>query len=142
MVKGVFFVCRRKLFKTTFTKSLDKQYYAMYSIRHNGVFMDIQLKKGILDVCVLHAIANGESYGYKIISDLQGIIEISESTLYPILKRLESGGYVTTRTAEHSGRLRRYFKITTLGLKKLADGRNDMQEVNAIYKKIFGWRNN
>ena len=113
----------------------------MYSIRQSGVFMDIQLKKGILDVCVLHAIENGESYGYKIISDLQGIIEISESTLYPILKRLESGGYVTTRTAEHNGRLRRYYKITTLGLKKLADGRNDMQEINAIYKKIFGWRN-
>ena len=113
----------------------------MYSIRQSGVFMDIQLKKGILDVCVLAAIENGESYGYKIISDLQGIIEISESTLYPILKRLESGGYVTTRTAEHNGRLRRYYKITTLGLKKLVDGKNDMQELNAIYKKIFGWRN-
>ena len=113
----------------------------MYSIRQSGVYMDIQLKKGILDVCVLHAIENGESYGYKIISDLQGIIEISESTLYPILKRLESGGYVTTRTVEHNGRLRRYYKITTLGLKKLADGRNDMQEIIAIYKQIFGWRN-
>ena len=113
----------------------------MYSIRQSGVFMDIQLKKGILEVCVLHAIENGESYGYKIISDLQGIIEISESTLYPILKRLESGGYVTTRTAEHNGRLRRYYKITTLGLKKLVDGKSDLQEINAIYKKIFGWRN-
>ena len=46
--------------------------------------MDIQLKKGILDVCVLYALSKGESYGYKIISDLEGIIEISESTLYPI----------------------------------------------------------
>ena len=104
--------------------------------------MDIQLKKGILDVCVLAAIESGESYGYKIISDLDGIIEISESTLYPILKRLESGGFVTTRTAEYSGRLRRYYKITALGRKKLADGRKDLQEINAIYEKIFGWRNN
>ena len=103
--------------------------------------MDIQLKKGILEVCVLHAIANGESYGYKIISDLEGIIEISESTLYPILKRLESGGFVTTRTAEYSGRLRRYYRITELGRKKLADGRNDLQEINTIYKKIFVWNN-
>lgn len=100
--------------------------------------MDIQLKKGILDVCVLYAIKNGESYGYKIISDLQGIIEISESTLYPILKRLETGGYLVTRTAEYSGRLRRYYKITVLGLKKLNDGRNDLLEINSIYKKIFG----
>ncbi|MDE6598397.1 MAG: PadR family transcriptional regulator [Clostridia bacterium] len=100
--------------------------------------MDIQLKKGILDVCVLYAISKSESYGYKIISDLQGIIEISESTLYPILKRLETGGFLTTRTAEYSGRLRRYYKITPLGLKKLLSGRNDLQEIMAIYKKMYG----
>lgn len=100
--------------------------------------MDIQLKKGILDVCVLHAISKGESYGYKIISDLNGVIEISESTLYPILKRLEAAGYVTTRTAEYSGRLRRYYKITSLGLKRLLEGRSDFQEINVIYKKLFG----
>lgn len=100
--------------------------------------MDIQLKKGILDVCVLHAISNGESYGYKIISDLTGIIEISESTLYPILKRLEVGGYVITRAAEFNGRLRRYYKITALGLEKLKSGRDDLLEINSIYKKLFG----
>lgn len=102
--------------------------------------MDSQLKKGILDVCVLHAIESGESYGYKIISDLEGVIEISESTLYPILKRLEAGGFVTTRTAEYSGRLRRYYKITNLGLKKLIAGRADLQEIIMIYKKLFGGR--
>lgn len=102
--------------------------------------MDVQLKKGILDVCVLYAISNGESYGYKIISDLQGIIDISESTLYPILKRLEAGGFLTTRTAEHSGRLRRYYKITVPGLQKLSSGRNDLLEINSIYKKLFGRR--
>ena len=102
--------------------------------------MDIQLKKGILDVCVLHAISKGESYGYKIISDLTGIIEISESTLYPILKRLEVGGYVITRTAEFNGRLRRYYKITALGLEKLKSGRDDLLEINSIYKKLFGGR--
>ncbi len=102
--------------------------------------MDIQLKKGVLDVCVLHAISNGESYGYKIISDLTGIIEISESTLYPILKRLEVGGYVITRAAEFNGRLRRYYKITALGLEKLKSGRDDLLEINSIYKKLFGGR--
>lgn len=100
--------------------------------------MDSQLKKGVLDVCVLFAISKGESYGYKIISDLQGIIEISESTLYPILKRLESGGFLLTRTAEYSGRLRRYYKITPTGLKKLASGKNDLLEIYSIYKKLFG----
>ena len=100
--------------------------------------MDIQLKKGILDLCVLYAISKSESYGYKIISDLQGIIDISESTLYPILKRLEAGGYLLTRTAEHGGRLRRYYKITDSGLEKLNSGRNDLLEINTIYKKLFG----
>ena len=100
--------------------------------------MDIQLKKGILDVCVLYAISKSESYGYKIISDLQGIIDISESTLYPILKRLEAGGYLVTRTAEYGGRLRRYYKITSSGLAKLRSGREDLLEINSIYKKLFG----
>ncbi len=102
--------------------------------------MDIQLKKGILDVCVLQAISKEESYGYKIISDLEGVIEISESTLYPILKRLEAGGSITSRTVEHSGRLRRYYKISAIGLKKLVAGRNDLQEIGIIYKKLFGGR--
>lgn len=103
-----------------------------------GYSMDVQLKKGILDVCVLYALSRGESYGYKIISDLEGVIEISESTLYPILKRLEVGGYITARTAEHSGRLRRYYKITSLGLSKLRSGREDLLEIQSIYKAIFG----
>ena len=119
---------------------LDKTGYFSKQIRLKDFSMDIQLKKGILDVCVLYAISKGESYGYKIISDLEGIIEISESTLYPILKRLEAGGFVTTRTAEYSGRLRRYYKITVAGLKKLSSGRNDLLEINSIYKKIFGAR--
>ena len=100
--------------------------------------MDIQLKKGILDLCVLYAISKSESYGYKIISDLQGIIDISESTLYPILKRLEASGYLTTRTVEYGGRLRRYYKITVAGLEKLRYGKSDLLEINSIYKKLFG----
>ena len=102
--------------------------------------MDVQLKKGILDMCVLFALSKGESYGYKIISDLNGIIEISESTLYPILKRLETGGYITARTAEYNGRLRRYYKLTSLGVDKLKSGKDDLQEIHNIYQTIFGGR--
>ena len=91
-------------------------------------------------MCVLFALSRGESYGYKIISDLNGIIEISESTLYPILKRLETGGYITARTAEYSGRLRRYYKLTQSGLTKLQSGKEDLQEIHSIYQTIFGGR--
>lgn len=102
--------------------------------------MDAQIKKGVLDACVLYALNKGESYGYKIIIDLQDVITISESTLYPILKRLEAGGAVTTRTKEFSGRLRRYYKITDLGLQKLNESRRDFEAINIIYLKIFGNR--
>ena len=102
--------------------------------------MDAQIKKGVLDACVLYALSKGESYGYKIIIDLQDVITISESTLYPILKRLEAGGAVTTRTKEFSGRLRRYYKITDLGLQKLNESRRDFEAINIIYLKIFGNR--
>ena len=100
--------------------------------------MDIQLKKGVLDLCVLYAISKSESYGYKIISDLQVIIDISESTLYPILKRLEDKGHLTTRTAEHCGRLRRYYRITKSGIEKLNSGKKDLIEIQNIYRKLFG----
>lgn len=102
--------------------------------------MDAQIKKGVLDACVLYALSKGESYGYKIITDLQNVIVISESTLYPILKRLEASGAVTTRTKEFNGRLRRYYKITDLGMIKLNESKRDFEAINAIYLKIFGGR--
>ena len=74
--------------------------------------MDIQLKRGLLDVCVLAAIRSEDSYGYKIIKDMSPYLEMSESTLYTILKRLEAAKMLTVRTAEHNGRLRKYYRIT------------------------------
>ncbi len=94
--------------------------------------MDAQLKKGLLEVCVLASIRKEESYGYKIISDIAPYIEISESTLYPILKRLEASGAVTTRTEAYNGRLRKYFRITEVGKAKIQDFVDTMYE----FKKI------
>lgn len=94
--------------------------------------MDAQLKKGLLEVCVLAAIREEESYGYKIISDVAPYIEISESTLYPILKRLEASGAVKTRTEAYNGRLRKYFCITEVGKAKIKDFEDTMYEFNKI----------
>jgi len=77
--------------------------------------MDIQLKKGLLDVCVLAALNEGDSYGYRIVADVSTCIEVSESTLYPILKRLEAGGFLRTYSEEYNGRLRKYYSITPQG---------------------------
>ena len=98
--------------------------------------MDVQMKRGLLDVCVLAAIRSEDSYGYKIIKDLKPYIELSESTLYTILKRLEASGMLTVRTAEHDGRLRKYYRITEEGLKRIEEFRNDWQEILSIYRFV------
>ena len=98
--------------------------------------MDIQLKRGLLDVCVLAAIRNEDSYGYKIIKDMKPYIELSESTLYTILKRLEGGKMITVRTAEHDGRLRKYYRITKAGLLRLEEFKEEWREVMAIYRFV------
>ena len=94
--------------------------------------MDTQLKRGLLDVCVLAAIKNQDSYGYKIIKDMKPYIEMSESTLYTILKRLEMSGMLTVYTSEHGGRLRKYYHITAEGLGRIEDFKNEWREVMSI----------
>ncbi len=95
--------------------------------------MDIQLKRGLLDVCVLKAIKNEDSYGYKIIKDMKPFVEISESTLYPILRRLEASGMLTVHSAEHNGRLRKYYRITEMGLKRIEEFKEEWKEIMSIY---------
>lgn len=99
--------------------------------------MDAQLKRGLLDVCVLAAIKNEDSYGYKIIKDMKPYIELSESTLYTILKRLETARMLTVRTAEHDGRLRKYYHITDLGHRRIEDFKAEWKEVISIYQFVI-----
>lgn len=98
--------------------------------------MDIQLKRGLLDVCVLAAIRGGDSYGYKIIKDMKPYLELSESTLYTILKRLETAKMLTVHTAEHGGRLRKYYHITAAGLCRIEEFRREWEEIMAIYQFV------
>lgn len=98
--------------------------------------MDNQLKRGMLDVCVLAAIKDGETYGYKIIKDMKPYLVISESTLYTILKRLEASKMLTVRTAEHNGRLRKYYNITQAGLMRIEDFKQEWKEVMSIYRFV------
>ena len=98
--------------------------------------MDMQLKRGLLDVCVLAAMKDEDSYGYKMIKDMKPYIQMSESTLYTILKRLEIAGMLTVRTSEHGGRLRKYYHITPAGRQRIAEFRADWQEILAIYQFV------
>ena len=98
--------------------------------------MDIQLKRGLLEGCVLAAIADEDSYGYKIIKDMKPYIELSESTLYTILKRLETADMLSVRTAEHEGRLRKYYHITRAGRKRIEEFKSDWTEMLSIYRFV------
>ncbi|MEE1198081.1 MAG: PadR family transcriptional regulator [Acutalibacteraceae bacterium] len=98
--------------------------------------MDVQLKRGLLDVCVLSAIRDEDTYGYKIIKDIKPYIELSESTLYTILKRLENTKMLTVYSLEHDGRLRKYYHITDCGIKRIEEFKNEWKEVMAIYKFV------
>lgn len=95
--------------------------------------MDAQMKRGFLDACVLAAMAQGESYGYQIIKDVPASIGISESTLYPLLKRLESRKLIKVRKAEHNGRLRKYYSLTEAGRAFLAEFANDKREIDEVF---------
>lgn len=103
--------------------------------------MDIQLKRGLLDVCVLAAIKNEDSYGYKIIKDMKPYLKLSESTLYTILKRLETANMLTVRTAEHGGRLRKYYHITEDGLRRIEEFKVEWNKILAIYQFITKEKN-
>lgn len=104
--------------------------------------MDAQLKRGLLEVCVLKAIEKEDSYGYKIIKDISPHVLISESTLYPILKRLESSGAITEYSVEHNSRLRKYYRITYVGKKKILDFLEEWKSVMKAYEFIMeGYEN-
>ena len=100
--------------------------------------MDIQLKRGLLEVCVLKALQGQDSYGYRIIKDLSGHVKISESTLYPILKRMESSGFVSEYSVEHNGRLRKYYHLTGGGRRRIEDFLLEWEEVMRAYQFIRG----
>lgn len=100
--------------------------------------MDVQRKKGLLDVCVLAVLRRQPSYGYQIVRDVSACIAVSESTLYPILRRLEAGGLVTTYTQEHNGRVRKYYRITDAGTARITGFLDEWEEVKRIYVFIKG----
>lgn len=103
--------------------------------------MDTQLKKGLLEACVLAVLKKGESYGYLITKDMMDYIEVSESTLYPVLKRLEAAGCVITYTVEHNGRLRKYYQITDIGKGRITEYLVEFEEIKKIYSFIEGAAN-
>lgn len=98
--------------------------------------MDSQLRRGILEACVLAVLEKGESYGYQLVKDISAFIEITESTLYPILKRLEQTEMLVVYSKEYNGRLRKYYSITEKGHEKVTELLGEWKEIVEIYQFI------
>lgn len=92
--------------------------------------MIFQLGSSLLDACVLAVLNRGDTYGYVLTQSIKQIVEISESTLYPVLRRLQKNELLTTYDQPFSGRLRRYYAITPEGKQKLGEYRAEWE----IYK--------
>ena len=98
--------------------------------------LDAQMKRGLVEHCVLAALARGDSYGYQIVKDLSAFMTVTESTLYPILRRLEASGALTVYSVEHSGRLRKFYHMTDAGRRQLESFAADWDELAAMYDFI------
>ncbi|NLF79912.1 MAG: PadR family transcriptional regulator [Clostridia bacterium] len=98
--------------------------------------MDAQLKRGLLDICVLSILQRGDSYGYQIIKDTAPLLELTESTLYPILRRLEQANYVSEYAIEHNSRLRKYYHITAEGVARIGEFLQEWQDIMRVYQYI------
>ena len=98
--------------------------------------MDAQMKRGFLEVCVLASINRQDSYGYQIVKDVPAILNLTESTLYPLLNRLEAAGLLTTYSVEHSGRLRKYYRITEAGVRHIDEFLRERDDVVSIYDYV------
>lgn len=104
--------------------------------------MDLQLRRALLEVSVLTVLRRRDSYGYQIIKDVSRYIEISESTLYPILRRLEADQMLECYSVTHQGRLRKYYRITAKGGRRVVEFAADMGEAQKVLDFIIGDKQN
>ena len=101
----------------------------------------VQLRKGLVELCVMAALRQGEAYGYELLQKLANAegLAVTESTVYPVLSRLTSDGYVRVRAAPSpAGPPRRYYRLTPLGVARLREMEGYWEEIqqsiNALLK--------
>ena len=101
--------------------------------------IDIQLKKGALELCVLALIAQHDSYAYEIASRLADEIGMGEGTIYPLMRRLQADGLVETYLVESpAGPPRKYYKLTEGGRTSLASQTAAWKSFSGAVEKIVG----
>ena len=100
--------------------------------------MAIPLSAGLLDACVLAMLERQDLYGYVLTQNIQDVAEISESTLYPVLRRLQKEGCLTTYDQPFQGRNRRYYAITPLGRERLKQTAGEWATFKARIDALLG----
>lgn len=100
--------------------------------------MDSQLKRGFTDIYVLAVMAHGDSYGYRIVHEAPEALGLTESTLYPVLRRLCAQGFLDRYSHEHNGRLRRYYSITEEGRGQLASFASEAATIVRVLDYVEG----
>ena len=109
--------------------------------RYQEDLMNIQFKKGVLEICVLSVLAQKECYGYELVGEISKRIDISDGTIYPLLRRLKDEGLVTTYLQESGGGPpRKYYRLTPSGQEKERELRDEWMQfatsVNAILAEV------
>jgi len=99
--------------------------------------MDPQMKKGVLEALVLAILKEGETYGYELSERVSGIMEVAQTALYPVLRRLEAQGMLETYSIAHNGRLRRYYRITKKGRDRWRENLRQLSELQAMIDTIM-----
>jgi PadR family transcriptional regulator PadR len=101
--------------------------------------VQVQLKKGVLELCVLALLSGGDAYGYEIASRLAKGIEMGEGTVYPLMRRMQADGLVETYLVEsQSGPPRKYYKLTTPGRASLAAQSTEWSQFSKAVNDILG----
>lgn len=99
--------------------------------------MSISLGGTLLEACVLAVVSRGDAYGYSLTQSIKTLTDISESTLYPVLRRLQKEGFLTTYDSSFNGRNRRFYKITDEGRQKLSQHIDEWNTYKNNLDKIF-----
>ena len=99
--------------------------------------MNFQVGAALLDTCVLAILSREDAYGYVLTQNVKEILNVSESTLYPVLRRLQKENYLTTYDIPYDGRNRRYYQITDTGKVKLGEYQNQWSEYKEKVDKIL-----
>ncbi len=100
--------------------------------------MLFSINSGLLDACVLAVLSRGDEYGYRLTQQVKLFMQISESTLYPVLRRLQKNGWLSTYDQEFQGRNRRYYRITSEGLTQHTLHINEWTEYKNRIEGLFG----